>query len=337
MSQGFFEFRSGALIIAEIGNNHEGDFALARDLVARAADAGADAVKFQTFRPEHYVSRNDTARFERLQGFQFSEDQFTELATVAREAGLLFGSTPFDLASAHFLGGLVDFIKIASGDNTFYPLIEVAAASAKPMIFSTGLADHTQISRAKQAIDAVWGDAGVTPGLAILHCVASYPVPETQANLRAIPALAEAFPDVAAGYSDHTAGITAALAAVSLGARVIEKHFTIDNNYSDFRDHQLSADPETLKHLVAGVREVEAMLGNGDLGTQPCESDGIEAMRRSIVARHDIPAGTTIGADDITWVRPGGGIPPGDEDKVVGRTAKRDITADAMVNLDDVS
>ena len=279
MTQGFFD-RDQVLVIAEIGNNHEGDFGLARDLVGLAAEAGCDAVKFQTFRPEHYVSRKDAARFQRLEGFRLSQDQFAELADLARAAGLLFASTPFDLESAAFLGGVVDFMKIASGDNTFYPLMEAAAASARPLAFSTGLADRDQIARAKRTIEDVWAADGGTPGLAILHCVASYPVPAAEANLAAVAALAAAFPDAVAGYSDHTVGITAAQAAVVLGARVIEKHFTIDNHYSDFRDHQLSADPETMKRLVAGVREAEAMRGTGGLGPQPCEGDGLEAMRR---------------------------------------------------------
>lgn len=335
MTQGFFD-RDQVLIIAEIGNNHEGDFGLARDLVGLAAEAGVDAVKFQTFRPEHYVSRNDAARFERLQGFQLTDDQFAELAGLARDAGLLFASTPFDLMSAAFLGGVVDFMKIASGDNTFYPLIEAAASTGRPLVFSTGLADQAEIVRAKETIEGVWSANSIAPGLAILHCVASYPVPAAEANLAAIAALANAFTDAAAGYSDHTVGVTASQAAVALGARVIEKHFTIDNNYSDFRDHQLSADPETMKHLVAGVREAEAMLGTGGLDPQPCEQDGIEAMRRSVIAARDIAQGATLTADDLTWVRPGGGLAPGNEDQVLGKAATADIAAGAMLRAEDV-
>jgi sialic acid synthase SpsE len=333
-SMGVFQTLDRTLIIAEIGNNHEGDIAVARDLVLRAADTGVDAVKFQTFIPEHYCSVRDAARMETLNRFRLSFDQFAELAELARSKGLLFLSTPFDLESARFLGTVVDAIKIASGDNTFYPLIETAAAAAKPMIISTGLAGHDEIARAVDCAERAWRAKGVAPGLALLHCVASYPVPEDQANLGAIRTLADGFPKCTAGYSDHTIGADAAVLAVGLGARVIEKHFTLDTNFSDFRDHQLSADPEMMQTLVTAVRRAETMIGDGVLGTMPCEEPMLTPVRRSVVAARDLAAGETVSAEDVTWVRPGGGIPPGGEDGVIGRTLHRDVAQGDMIQSD---
>ncbi len=310
-------------MIAEIGNNHEGDFATAQELVAHAAEAGADAVKFQTFLPEHYVSVTDVARLNRLREFQLSQEQFAALAQQAAKLGLIFFSTPFDLASARFLDSLQPVFKISSGDNNFHPLIETVAGFKKPMIVSTGLANIALLTEVRRRIGAVWGKDD--PGLAFLHCVASYPVPPEQANLGAISTLAQQFPGVTIGYSDHTLGIDAAACAVAAGARLVEKHFTLAKDYSDFRDHQLSADPADMKALVARIREVSAMMGKGEKVPQACEESLRTAVRRSIAAGRDLAQGTVLGAADITWVRPGGGFAPGEEDIVLGKTLRRTL------------
>ena len=320
------------LVVAEIGNNHEGDMALAEDLIGRAAEAGADAVKFQTFRAEHYVSPRDAERFARLKGFELTGDEFSRLAKQAHAAGLLFVSTPFDLESARLLGDIADAIKIASGDNTFYPLIEEVAATGKPAMVSAGLAGLDDIRFAARLIQRTWHSAGIDQGLAVLHCVSAYPTPPEQANLAAVPALAQALPDLVIGYSDHTIGVDAAVVAVALGARVIEKHFTIDTQYSEFRDHQLSADPATFQTMVARIRETEALMGDGAIGAAPCEAPAETALRRSVAAARDLPAGHVVGADDITWVRPGGGIAPGQERLVLGRRLRAAVARGDMVD-----
>jgi N,N'-diacetyllegionaminate synthase len=316
-----FDLDKKVFVIAEVGNNHEGDFSVALELVARAVETGADAVKFQTFIPEHYVSANDTARLERLRKFQLSQDQFAQLAQMARKLGLVFFSTPFDLASARFLNTVQPLFKIASGDNNFYPLIETVASFRKPMIVSTGLADMVALTEVRRRIRGVWGSAD--PGLSFLHCVASYPVPSEQANLGAIPALARQFPDVTIGYSDHTLGIEAAVLAVAAGARLVEKHFTLAKDYSDFRDHQLSADPADMKALVIRIREVSAMMGTGEKNPQECEESLRSAVRRSIAAGRDLAAGAVVSPDDLTWVRPADGIAPGHEAEVIGKKLNR--------------
>ena len=335
MKIGAFDLDRQVLVVAEIGNNHEGSYALAEELIGLAAEAGAGAVKFQTFRTEHYVSSSQTERFARLKDFELGFDAFERLSRRAREAGLLFLSTPFDLESARFLDGIVPAFKIASGDNTFYHLLETVARTGKPMVISTGLASLEELRRAVELVEGTWHSLGIDQDLALLHCIAAYPAPTEQANLAAIQTLRENF-QCTVGYSDHTIGIEAAALAVALGARIVEKHFTVDNNYSDFSDHQLSADPPTLKRLIERVREAEAMLGGGAIGMQECERAGAKVMRRSIAAARDLDAGTVLGANDLTWVRPGGELPPGREELVLGRRLARRIARGEAITLGDL-
>lgn len=316
--------QDGVFIIAEVGNNHEGNLDLALEMVRLAADAGADAVKFQTANTDQYISPEDTARYERMKRFELGESGFLKLRDAAQDAGIGFISTPFDIASARFLGPIVDAIKISSGDNTFVSLLQQAGACGKPVILSTGLADLQTVQR---AVDIIEESGGSQPGnhdLAILHCVSSYPTQPADANLRAIKTLADTF-DYTIGYSDHTLGIEAPVLAVGVGARVIEKHFTIDKAYSDFRDHTLSADPDELACLVSRIRTAELLLGDGKKQPRASELESANAMRRSIAAIRDLPAGHVIAEDDLMWIRPGGGLAPGQEDEVIGKRLARPV------------
>ena len=331
-----FDTAQHVLIVAEIGNNHEGRFETAQELVRQASACGADAVKFQTFRTEHYVSAANAARFARLKSFEFTPAQFEALATLAHSLQLLFISTPFDLASARLLEPLVDAFKIASGDNTFYPLIDWVAQTGKPLIISTGASDAVQVERAVAAVRRRWTATSLSQ-LAILHCVSSYPVEPAQANLRSIPFLAERCPDVTVGYSDHVAGIEASVLAAGLGARVIEKHFTLDHRLSDFRDHQLSADPGELRELVRRVRLAESLRGEHAKRVQPCETPAVTELRRSIVAGADLPKGHRLQPSDVTWVRPAGGLAPGQEAQLVGKSLCRDVRFGELVQPSDVA
>ena len=312
------------IIIAEIGNNHEGSYTLAEEMIGLAAEVGADAVKFQTFQTEYYVSRKDRNRFDSLKKYELTQDEFERLSKVAKELGILFISTPFDINSALFLDRITDAIKISSGDNNFYPLIESAAQTGKPLLLSTGLADINQVLKSREKIETIWDNNNFNKNLAVLHCVSAYPVEPRFANLRAIRTLINTL-DTTIGYSDHTIGVEAALLSVGLGAKIIEKHFTIDNNYSDFRDHQISADPEMMKKLINGVRKVEEMLGSGEKQLQLPEKDLLIQIRRSIVANHNLSKGDKIAFEDLTWIRPGGGLEPGEEYKLVGQVLNRDI------------
>ncbi len=320
-----FDTDKKVLIIAEIGNNHEGSFETALKMIEAASDAGADAVKFQTIRPELLVNISNKERFEKLKSFEFSYGQFEKLAELAHKKQIMFMSTPFDLESAKFLGSIADAIKIASSDNTFYPLISAVIETGKPVIASTGLASFEELEKMRRMF---------AQDFALLHCVSAYPVPEEEINLSFIGKLKELF-YCEVGYSDHSLGIEAAVLSVAAGARIVEKHFTLDKNFSDFRDHQLSADPEDMAEMAKRIRAAEKMLGNGS-DICECEKANIEPLRRSIVAARDLPEGHIVTEEDIIWTRPGGGLAPGEEDKVIGQKLIKPKKSHENLNLGDV-
>lgn len=336
MKIGKVDTRQRVLVVAEIGNNHEGDFERARGLVRAAARAGADAVKFQTLRAAELVPPADRARFERLRGFELSGEQFTQLAAEARRAGVMFLSTPFDLESVELLDPLVPAFKIASGDNDFYPLIDRVATTGKPILISAGLSTLDEIRYSVARIRHTWRSLDLDPDLALLHCVSSYPTPPEQAGLRCISTLANAL-CVTPGYSDHTLGIDACVLAVAAGARVIEKHFTLDKNQSDFRDHQLSADPPEFAEMVRRIRAAELMLGDGRCEPQAAELEALTSLRRFVVARGDLPAGHVLGWRDLAWVRGTGGLRPGREHLLLGRPLARAVAAGTPIRVTDVA
>jgi N,N'-diacetyllegionaminate synthase len=324
------------IIIAEIGNNHEGSFDVAHEMVDRAAEAGVDAVKFQTFKTETFVAPSQVERFERMKGFELSQDQFARLAERARAAGIKFISTPLDMPSAVYLDGIVDALKVASGDNTFYPLIEFVAGTDKPVIISTGFADEPEIALAAATVEKIRGGRPNGPEMALLHCVSAYPVEPEVANLGAIHCLSQRFGEIATiGYSDHTLGTLAATLSIAAGARIVEKHFTLDRNYSDFRDHQLSADPSMMASLVKTIREAETLMGSGDLAPRQIERDSETPVRRSIAAARGLGAGEIVGPDDIMWIRPGEGFPPGREATVLGRPLVKSVGPGELFTNDD--
>ena len=324
-------------IIAEIGNNHEGNFEIAKKMINKAASIGVDAVKFQTFLPEHFVSYEDKLRLNRLKDFQLSYKQFTELAKIAKKKGLIFFSTPLDIKSAKFLNTIQPVFKISSGDNNFYPLIDVVANFGKPMIVSTGVADISTINKAYNKIKKVWSIKKKShQNLAFLHCVSSYPVPIEQANLASISYLKKLFPKVVIGYSDHTIGIKAALLSVVAGARIVEKHFTLDKKYSNFRDHQLSADPEEMRMMVNQIREAEKILGKEEKKPQNCEKAMNLLARRSIAVSKNISKGTKLTRSDLIWVRPGKGFSPGNEKKIVGKKILRNLQMGEIIKKSDL-
>jgi len=321
---GDIEISEFPLIVAEIGNNHEGSFAIAEEMIEQAAEAGADAVKFQTIIPDRLVAPSQKGEISKFQGFQLSYDQFEKLSRVAEREGVLFLSTPFDIESVHFLNNLVPAFKISSGDNNFFPLIDVIARTGKPIILSAGLTDITQITTTRDFIQNIWRECGINQELAVLHCVSSYPTPPQEANLLAIKQLRDQL-GVTVGYSDHTIGIEAAVLSAALGARIIEKHFTLDKNYSGFRDHQLSADPQDMSLLIQRIKDVSKLLGTGNKVQQKSESVIEGSLRRSIVAKRDLPEDARICWDDITWTRPAGGLPPGKEHLVLGKFLSKSV------------
>jgi N,N'-diacetyllegionaminate synthase len=323
------ETDSRVLIVAEAGNNHEGDFGVATRLVDQAAACGADAVKFQTARADLFIAPADADRLARFRSYEFSPPQWEALSTRARDRGLLFLSTPLDLESAALLLPLVDAFKVASGDITFTPLLTYLASTRTPIVMSTGASDEATIARALDAVTSTWQTQRHQGALGLLHCVSAYPAPPEQANLRAIAWLASRF-GTAVGYSDHVLGIDTAVAAVAAGARIVEKHFTIDKAQSSFRDHQLSADPDDLRQMVHRIREVERMLGAGGKAIQPAEAN-VTAIRRSLATSRAVPSGHVLTADDLMWLRPATGFAPGHEAQVVGRRLRHALASGAVL------
>lgn len=323
MRIGHVDLDREVLLIAEIGNNHEGDVALAERLVGLAAEAGAQAVKFQTIAPERLVSAEDEARVRQLQKFALSRRDHERLARAAENAGVIFMSTPFFLEAVDWLESLVPAFKIASGDNDFDPLLARVAATGKPVVLSTGMATLEDIRHACSVLGSVWTERGVRPGLGLLQCVSAYPAAPEAANLAAMHALKPLCDAV--GYSDHTLGNEVAVLAVAAGAQIIEKHFTIDKQFSSFRDHRLSADPVELKQLAQRIREASRTLGRPEKYVDASEAQLSIAARRSIVARRDLAAGHVIGLDDLDWLRPAGGLAPCRTAEVLGKKLARDV------------
>jgi N,N'-diacetyllegionaminate synthase len=298
---GTHDLSKRVMVVAEIGNNHEGDLGLAERMIAAAAAAGADAVKFQTITPSRLVSVDQKERRAQLERFALPSEAWSRLAAAAAAQGVLFLSTPFDVDAVPLLDPLVPAFKIASGDNDFLPLLRAVAATGKPILISRGMADRDGIVAALDCLVA-----GGAREIVVLHCVSCYPTAQQDANLSALRDLAQLTSWV--GYSDHTLGRDAAVLSVALGARVIEKHFTLDKAQSDFRDHQLSADPAEFDSLVAGIRAAETLLGTGGLHMHPCEAPTASAARRSLAASRDLQAGEILRPQDLTWLRPGTGL-----------------------------
>jgi len=300
MNKKKFNFKNKVLIVAEIGNNHEGSFSLAKKLIEKAAKAGVDAVKFQTFKTEKFVNDTDQLKYKRYKKFELSKKEFYKLSKFAKSKKLIFISTPLDIQSAIDLNKCVDFFKISSGDNNYFQLIEKVLSFKKPVIISTGLLNHGGI---KDLLKLIKKRNFPMKKVFLLHCVSDYPVVDKEANLISIKYLRDKF-KINIGYSDHTLGIEASIMAVSYGAKIIEKHFTIDKNYSMFRDHKLSSDPKEMLKLVESVRRSSIMAGAYTKKISKNEKKNFKSMRRSLYAKVQINKGERITLDKIKLVRP---------------------------------
>ncbi|ODS33761.1 MAG: N-acetyl neuramic acid synthetase NeuB [Candidatus Scalindua rubra] len=330
-----FNISEKVLIVAEIGNNHEGNFDLAKMMIEQAAEIGADAVKFQTFQTEHYVSVTEDERFKQLRKFELTYAQFKELSDHAREHGLIFFTTPFDLESATAVENFVPAYKISSGDNTFWPLLKHIAKKGKPILISTGLIELNELEKTVEIIRKHGNFDSLKNYLVLLHCISAYPATKYDLNLLSIKFLQDHF-DLFIGYSDHTQDILSCVVAVSLGARVIEKHFTYRKEGQSFKDHQISADPKEFKEMVSQIRAVEVMLGDYKKVSMPVERQLFIGARRSIAANRDIISGETINIKDVTWVRPAKGFKVGEENLVIGHVAKRKIKMGEIITSEAI-
>ena len=331
---GNIELGKHTMVVAEIGNNHEGDFNIAKLLIKRAAESGVNAVKFQTIRADRIITRDQKERFDQIKSYEFSDSQFGELAALANANGLLFLSTPFDFESVDMLDELVPAFKVSSGDLNWYQFLEYIARKGKPILLSTGMSRLEEISRALEIIEAS-SSLTLNDQVVLLHCVSSYPADTSAANLLSIPYLKDKF-RVPVGYSDHTFGILASETAVALGACVIEKHFTYRKEGQTFRDHALSADPADMKELIDNIRLIESSLGTYDKQIMECEKQNREIMRRSLAARKHLSRGDVIDEGAVTFLRPGTGIIPERLSSIIGRRVVRDVDEGMILREEDL-
>lgn len=329
-------------IIAEAGVNHNADLCLARGLIDVAASAGVDAVKFQTAIPELVVtryaqkagyqketSRADESQLEMIRKILFPLESHRELKAYCEERGVIFFSTAFDPVSLDFLEKLGQpYHKIPSGEITNLPYLRQVGAYCRPTILSTGMSTLGEIEAALEVLE----QSGTNrERITVLHCNTEYPTPMTDVNLRAMQTIRDAF-GVRVGYSDHTAGIEVSLAAVALGATMIEKHFTLDRQLPG-PDHKASLEPDELKAMVSAIRNIELAMGEGIKRPSASESRNKDIARRSLVAAHAIRAGEVFSAANLTAKRPGSGLSPMRWDEVMGRKAPRDFVPDEMIEL----
>lgn len=336
------EFNRKVIIIAEAGVNHNGDYGMAVRMIHAAKAAGADYVKFQTAVPELVIAacapkaeyQKDTtgsaeSQLEMCKAIHLPLSDYARLKKECDTAGIGFVSTPFDLVSIDCLEPLgMDFWKIPSGEITNLPYLRKIGRLGQKIVMSTGMSTLAEVETAVRILE----EAG-TPraNIALLHCTTQYPAPDASVNLRAMDALKE-LGCATVGYSDHTVGITASLAAVARGAMIVEKHFTLDRNLPG-PDHKASLEPDELAELVGQVRRVEAMLGTGVKAVADAERSNIEVARKSIIAARAIAEGEVLTEENLTVKRPGGGVSPLLWDSVIGRKAIRAFEPDELIEL----
>ncbi|HEY8890131.1 MAG TPA: N-acetylneuraminate synthase [Clostridium sp.] len=330
-------------IIAEAGVNHNGDINIAKQLVDKAIFAGADAIKFQTFKTEKLVTgyanmadyqKNNIGKvdsqFNMLKKLELTYENFIELQKYCIHKGIMFLSTPFDFESADFLASIgMEAFKISSGDLTNIPFLQYIARFNKPMILSSGMATLSEI---EDAINTIYllGNSEV----AVLHCTSNYPAKLQNVNLKAMNTIKNAF-QIVSGYSDHTQGITISIAAAAMGSNIIEKHFTIDKNMEG-PDHKASLNPLELKEMVEAIRDIEIALGTGIKRYNTSEVDTMKAARKSVVASRNIKMGEIINLTDLDYKRPGTGLSPKLYIDIIGKTTNRDIKIDEQITLNMV-
>lgn len=330
------------LIIAEAGVNHNGDIELAKQLIDAAAEAGADLVKFQTFSANRQVTRtakkadyqiqttdSKESQYEMLCRLELSTEMHHELIAHCAARNIGFFSTGFDIESVNLLMSFgQDCFKIPSGEITNLPYLRHVGQLGKAIILSTGMATMGEI---EAAIDVLEQAGTPRANITVLHCTTEYPTPMVEVNLRAMQSIHTAF-GVTVGYSDHTSGIEVAIAAVALGASVIEKHFTLDRSLPG-PDHKASLEPEELKAMVVAIRNIEIALGDGIKRLTPSEARNKPVARKSLVASQAIKAGEVFSAENIIAKRPGIGISPMRWEEIIGRVAPHDFLADELIEL----
>lgn len=332
--------KNKTFIIAEAGVNHNGSFELAKQLVDKAIWAGADCIKFQTFNSKNLVSKNaqkaeyqkkttdsSESQLEMLKKLELSKEEFIELRDYCNQNGIMFLSTPFDLESIDFLASIgVKTWKIPSGEITNYPFLRAIGKRKESVIMSTGMCTLDEVREALNVLKK-FGTTDIT----LLHCTTEYPAPYDSVNLKAMLTLQNEF-GYRVGYSDHTNGIEIPIAAIVMGATVIEKHFTLDKNMEG-PDHKASLEPKELKQMVQSIRNVEVALGNGIKQPSDAEKKNIAIARKSIVAACNIKKGEVFTDNNLTAKRPGNGISPMSWNNLLGTKAIRDFMTDELIEV----
>lgn len=327
-------------IIAEAGVNHNGSLELAKKLIDVASEAGADAVKFQTFQAKNLVSKNaqkaeyqkqttdqNESQFEMIKKLELSEAMHHELIAYCQQKNIMFLSTPFDHDSIELLNKLgLEIFKIPSGEITNLPYLRHIGSLNKQVILSTGMANLGEI---ETALNVLTQAGTAKEKITVLHANTEYPTPMQDVNLKAMQTIGQAF-DIAVGYSDHTLGIEVPIAAVALGASVIEKHFTLDKTMEG-PDHKASLEPDELKAMVSAIRNIEQALGSSIKQPSPSESKNKPIARKSLVAKTAIKQGETFNAENLCIKRPGHGISPMRWDEIIGTKAQRDYAEDEVI------
>lgn len=327
-------------IIAEAGVNHNGDLELAKKLVDVAVQAGADAVKFQTFKAETLVCKNaekadyqkettevSESQYQMLKKLELTHEMHLELLKYCKQKNILFLSTPFDIESIHYLVDLgLDIIKIPSGEITNYPYLAEAGKSKKKIILSSGMSTLDEVNAAVCVLQEKGGE-----DITVLHCNTEYPTPYEDVNLKAMNIMKEKL-GIPVGYSDHTLGIETAVAAAALGASVIEKHFTLNRNMQG-PDHKASLEPNELCEMIKMIRNIEKIIGNGIKKPSRSEVRNLKIVRKSIVAKTRIQEGECFSIHNITVKRPGDGISPMRWNEIIGQKAIRDFEEDELIEL----
>lgn len=327
-------------IIAEAGVNHNGSLENAKKLIDAAFKAGVDAVKFQTFKTENLVSRNtakaeyqlkttdkNESQYEMLKNLELDKNAHKELIAYCKKKGLLFLSTPFDLDSIDLMNALdIPILKVPSGEITNYPYLRKIGETKKEVILSTGMSNIDEIEQAI-ALLKKYG----TSKLSLLHCNTEYPTPMSDVNLNVIHTMRERF-QLPIGYSDHTVGIEVPIAAATLGAAIIEKHFTLDKNMEG-PDHKASLEPSELKNMVRAIRNIELALGKKEKAPTNSERKNIQVARKSIVAKVEIKKGDIFTEGNLTTKRPGSGISPMQWENVIGKPANKNYKVDEMIKI----
>ena len=316
-------------IVAEAGNNHEGNFDKAVEMINKASECGADAIKFQTFKTEKFVSGYYAKKaIKKLKKFELTYDQFFKLSEISKRKKILFMSTPLDIESAQFLNKIQSIFKIASGDNDFHDLIEVVLSFNKRVIISTGMTDIKNLNNVYKLFKKKY-KKNIKKKLSFLHCVTDYPVPNKFINLNSIPYLKEKFSDIDIGYSDHSLGNLACLGATMLEAKILEKHFTLNKNTSSFRDHKLSANPKELKELISGVNKLIEARGNYGKFILQNEKKNLLIAKRSYFLSTDLNKNDKITKKKLIMLRPRKGLFTSNQ--IIGKKIKKNLASGTLI------